>query len=78
MEVGSQKTSFQKDFQNNFRMHLALLSQMNNPVSIAIAIGTKVVNTVPFWLEWPENLVPVYKPKRETPLFHLGKIFGPF
>ncbi len=38
-------------------------------------VFSRVVYTVPLW---PENLVSVCKPERETPLFHLGKNFSEF
>ena len=38
----------------------------------------RVVYTILFWLKRSENLVPMCKPKRKTPLFHLGKISAHF
>ena len=37
-----------------------------------------VVYSIPFRLEWTENLVPVCKPVRDNPPFHLGSNFGMF
>ena len=42
------------------------------------SVWSRVVYTVPFRSERPENLIPVCKPERETLLFHLEKTFRPF
>ncbi len=38
----------------------------------------KVVDSVPFWQKWMENLVPICKLIRGNPPFHLGSNFGVF
>lgn len=34
------------------------------------------MNTIPFWLEWPEYFVPASQLERIIPLFHFGLNFG--
>ena len=41
-------------------------------------LNTIVIDSIPFWLEQPENFVPVTSSTQNTPLFHLRLNYGWF